>query len=122
MIKQLKGILGDIGLLLLLPMAVALAQGRMVYTGWYVRPVAHKCRNLLVAVLAALLLATPAFATIAYRASLTVTETSGTSYTQLPVIVSVNNTYLAANDYISSNGLDTAVETLAGAAYPHLVA
>ena len=57
-----------------------------------------------------------------YRAALVVTENASTAYTMLPVVVSVNNTFLAANGFMSSSGNDTRVQSLGGLNYPHLVA
>jgi len=56
-----------------------------------------------------------------YTTSITAIESDGNSYTQLPVIATVNNQYLADNGYISSTGLDTKV--LRGATeLPHMLA
>jgi len=76
-------------------------------------------RVLLILGLAGMLFALPVLA--AYSATIQVIETSNTSYTELPIIADVDNTYLAANGYITATGLDTRVEA-GGVSQPHLVA
>lgn len=44
-----------------------------------------------------------------YSASIIVTEDDTASYTQLPIIASIDNEYLADEGYISTSGLDTRV-------------
>jgi len=72
-------------------------------------------------VLLALLLPTVALAAATYSAPITVTESGGSSYTRLPISVSVDNDYLVTNNFISSTGLDTRV-LAASTELPHMVA
>lgn len=51
----------------------------------------------------------------------TITESSGTTYTNYPIIVDVNNSALAASGNISATGLDTRVKRL-GTELPHMLA
>jgi hypothetical protein len=56
-----------------------------------------------------------------YYAYLTVTESNGNSYTELPIIVSINTTALINGHYINANGTDTRVATASGWVLPHLL-
>lgn len=81
-------------------------------------------RAFLPVVLAMLALAVcvlPVMAAIySYYATLTVQETGGSTYTMLPIMRTVNNTYLADHGYIDSSGLNTAI--LSGATgLPHML-
>lgn len=76
-------------------------------------------RSSLLAILAIFMVAGIALAAT-YYAEITVDETNGTDYTNLPIIVAVDNDYLASKDYILSTGLDTRI-LLDGAEIPHLV-
>ncbi len=78
--------------------------------------------TVLYALAAILLVALPVLAVTSYYAPLTIVSTSVTSYTNLPVICAVNNTYLAANNFITATGQDTRVQTTAGSVLPHMVA
>lgn len=66
------------------------------------------------------MVATPVLAYL-YRAPLSVSEGNGTSYTELPVVVSMNNDWLAANGFMDADALDTRVQTLAGSNKPWMV-
>jgi len=82
----------------------------------------NKRRFLLVAiliVLAVLAIATPSFA-YTYSGGVSVINTGGTAYAQLPVLFTVNNSYLASNYYILSTALDTRMQS-ASTALPHMV-
>lgn len=57
-----------------------------------------------------------------YVVQINVVESAGTSYTRLPMIATLNNTYLAANGLIATNALDTRVINSANVTLPHLVA
>lgn len=76
-------------------------------------------RVLIILGLATLLIAAPVWA--AYSATIRVIESNNTNYTELPIRVAVDNTYLAANGFITATGLDTRVEA-GGVAIPHMVA
>lgn len=58
----------------------------------------------------------------AYIAEITVTESLGTSYTQLALNYTLNVTYLADHGYITSTGLDTRVTTTDYEVLPHMLA
>ena len=60
-------------------------------------------------------------AAVGYTSTFVVTESNGTTYPMLPVMVTSNNDYMATNGYMGASGLDTRVETLGGLAGPHLV-
>lgn len=68
---------------------------------------------------AIIMVAVPAFSA-SYLINVMVS--TNTTYTQLPIIVAINNTYLAANGYISSTGLDTRVISAGNVAVAHMVA
>lgn len=57
-----------------------------------------------------------------YVVQINVVESAGTSYTRLPMIATLNNTYLAASGLIAANALDTRVINSANVTLPHLVA
>lgn len=63
----------------------------------------------------------PVYASASYYANIQVVESNGTSYGQLGIMVDVDNTYLAVNGYIDSDGLDTEVITGATSLH-HLIA
>jgi len=77
---------------------------------------------LIAVVLVVALLAAPltALAATAYF-DITISETSGNSYTQLPLIHTVANNTLADNEFMRSDGLDTRVKS-GDTALPHMVA
>lgn len=64
---------------------------------------------------------TPLSLTYSYRALLAVTENSSNSYPMLPVLWDQNNSWLANQGFMSSDALDTRIETLAGSDKPWLV-
>ncbi len=74
----------------------------------------------LLSLLAILLLATPVLAYL-YRAPLTIVESSSNAYSMLPVIVTVNNQWMADNGFMEADALDTRVQTLGGLNKPHMV-
>lgn len=76
--------------------------------------------GILAATLALLVIAVPVLAT--YWAYLVIEETSGTAYSDLPVIALRNVTQLANYGIITSSGLDTRVLTGDGAVLPHMLA
>jgi hypothetical protein len=76
-------------------------------------------RSLIIAIIFVLLLAVPVLA--AYSAIITITESAGTSYTQLPIINTMNVSNLASSHYIASTGLDTRILDN-GTELPHLLA
>lgn len=79
-------------------------------------------RLLLILVLAVgVLLPTTAVWAFTYQTLITVTENATVSYTQLPVTISSNTTYLVSNNFITATGLDTLV-TESGGAIPHMLA
>lgn len=75
----------------------------------------------LIGVVATLIIGVPVLAAV-YSASLSVLETGGTTYAQLPMIVDVNNQWLVDYGFMSASGRDTRVETLSAVPYKHLVA
>lgn len=78
--------------------------------------------SLLLTLLGTIFVAVPVLA-YTYRAPVAVTNNSTTtSYTMLPIAVSVNNTSLIDNGFMQVNGLDSRIETLGGADKPHMVA
>lgn len=68
-----------------------------------------------------LTIAIPVFA-YTYSAPITVTENGTASHDMASLNMTVGNTWLAANGFMSAQGLDTRVETLGGLAKPHMVA
>jgi hypothetical protein len=70
--------------------------------------------------LVCLLIAVPVLA--AYYATITVQESSGVSYTELPIICDANMTQLIDYGTMTSTGLDTRVLTGDGYALPHALA
>lgn len=69
-----------------------------------------------------LILAGPVLAYI-YSAPIQVTNSSNTTaYPMLPITRSVNNYFMSINGFMETDALDTRVQTLAGAAQPHMVA
>jgi len=64
--------------------------------------------------------ASPILAAV-YYASVQVQESDGDSYTRLPISASLDNEYLADNNYILATGLDTRVITGSSVELPHLV-
>ncbi len=77
------------------------------------------CRAILLAALALLVAALPVLAS--YSVPITVANTSATAYTMLPVIVTSNNTFLAANGYMASTANDTRI-TSGGSTLAHMIA
>ena len=76
----------------------------------------------MLACIAVSLLAAPVYAYL-YRAPIAITESSGTSYTGLPVIITAPVTWLVANGFTTtSTALDTRVETGAGIPVLHMMA
>jgi hypothetical protein len=57
-----------------------------------------------------LLPAASVLAAALYLITMTVTESAGTSYTNLPIIVSVNNAQLVAGGYLGDAGMDAKVD------------
>lgn len=57
-----------------------------------------------------------------YWAEITVTESNGTTYTQLALNQALNVDYLAANGFITSTGLDTRVTDSDYTVLPHMLA
>ena len=57
-----------------------------------------------------------------YRAPVAITENASISYDMLPVLWNQNNTWLAANGFMSSTANDTRVQTLGGLNKPWMVA
>jgi len=77
-----------------------------------------------IAIAVAALLTLPSLVALAYSwyIDFTVTESAGTAYTSLPLGALVNNTYYAANGYISATGLNTRVYNSANTSLPHMLA
>lgn len=67
-----------------------------------------------------ILVAVPVLAV--YWAEITVTESNGTTYTQLALNQTLNVDYLAANGFITSTGLDTRVTDSDYTVLPHMLA
>lgn len=78
-------------------------------------------RIALLALLVVIAIASPVLA-YAYRASYVIEETGGNAYPMLAILESAGNTWMAANDFMEPDALDTRVETLGGVAQPHMVA
>ena len=78
-------------------------------------------RILILSLIALTVIAVPVLAA-AYQAILTVTETGGNDYDMLPIMVTSPNKFMAENDFMDADALDTRVETLGGLEYPHMVA
>ena len=77
-------------------------------------------RGILIGGLVTVLALIPVLA--AYYVYLEVTESNGTSYTNLPLFISLNVTYLVDNGYIASNGTDTRVTDTEYSSLPHMLA
>lgn len=77
-------------------------------------------RGILIGGLITVLAAIPVLA--AYYSYIDVTESNGTSYTNLAMNVSLNCSYLAANGYITANGTDTRVTASDYYVLPHMLA
>jgi hypothetical protein len=77
-------------------------------------------RGILIGGLITVLVSIPVLA--AYYAYIDVTESNGTSYTNLAMNVSLNCSYLAANGYITANGTDTRVTDSDYNVLPHMLA
>ncbi|MDD4985205.1 MAG: hypothetical protein PHQ43_05365 [Dehalococcoidales bacterium] len=77
-------------------------------------------RLVLLAVIVALFVATPVLA-YTYSAQVSITESTGTSYTMLPVSWAQNNDWLADNGYMTATALDTRVQTVGGLNKPWMV-
>lgn len=73
-----------------------------------------------IAILATLLIVAPVLATV-YSAPFTITESSGTAYSMLPVSTNSSNLWMAANGFMKVTALDTRVKTLGGLEKPHMV-
>ena len=74
------------------------------------------------AVVILLVVALPVLAyTYAGTAVVTVTESAGTTYANLPITMTVNNSYMATNGFMQSNGLDAAVVGTGGIALPTMI-
>jgi len=76
--------------------------------------------GLMLAGMLIMVIASPVLAAV-YYASVQVQESDGSSYTRLPIMVSLDNEYLADNNYILATGLDTRVITGSSVELPHLV-
>lgn len=63
------------------------------------------------------MLAAPAFGAYSYYVPIEVFNNSTTSYTNLPILVSINNTQLYTQGYINATALDTDVQEGAGIPY-----
>jgi len=70
----------------------------------------------------ALLVTSSAVLAVTYQSTIQINETLGTPWDNLPIIVDINNTYLANNGYIDSTGLDTRVTSIGGTKLNHLLA
>ncbi len=57
-----------------------------------------------------------------FQAPLTVFETAGTSYTQLPITVPQNNTQMVSQGWMSASGLDVAITSAGGSPLPGMIA
>ena len=74
------------------------------------------------AVVMLLMVALPVLAyTYVGTAVVTVTESAGTTYTNLPIVMTVNNSYMATNGFMQSNGLDAAIAGTGGIALPTMI-
>ena len=74
------------------------------------------------AVVILLVVALPVLAyTYVGTAVVTVTESAGTTYANLPITMTVNNSYMATNGFMQSNGLDAAVVGTGGIALPTMI-
>lgn len=80
-----------------------------------------KLTFLWLSVLFALWFATMPVLAQTYYASVTLSETNGTSYTMFPALTDFNTDYLATNGYITATGLDTRMQTN-GTVIPHMLA
>ncbi len=78
-------------------------------------------RAILIAAILALSVVVPVLAA-AYTATFVITESSGTSYTKLPVWKAVDSKYLASAGYTLPDARDVHIETAAGASLPRMVA
>lgn len=79
-------------------------------------------RKLGVAVVLVLVLlsASPVLAALTFSAIMSVTNTSATTYAQLPVIAVMDNSYLATNGFTNANGTDVQL-ALNGSALPRML-
>lgn len=75
----------------------------------------------LISVIASLMVALPVLAA-AYYATYTITESNGTDYDMLPVTEDSPNVWLADNNFMEADALDTRIETSGGLLKPHMVA
>lgn len=78
-------------------------------------------KALFIVILVSVLLATPVLA-YTYRAPYVITETSSNDYEMFGAMVDANNEWMADNDFMETDTLDTRVESLGGQAKPHMVA
>ena len=81
----------------------------------------HLLRGITLAIAAMLIL--PSLVALAYSwyIDFTVTESSGTAYTSLPIGAPAANAYYSANGYISATGLNTRVYDSANSTMPHML-
>lgn len=77
-------------------------------------------RGILIGGLVTVLASIPVLAV--YYVYLEVTESNGTSYTNLPLFTGMNVTYLVDNAYIAANGTDTRVTNTEYSSLPHMLA
>ena len=77
-------------------------------------------RGILIGALISLLVSVPVLA--AYYAYIYVTESNGTSYTQLAMNQTLNVDYMVDEGYITSTGLDTRITDAAYSVVPHMLA
>ena len=77
--------------------------------------------GLMLAGMLIMVIASPVLAAV-YYASVQVQESDGNSYTRLPISASIDNEYLADNNYILATGLDTRVITGSSVELPWMVA
>lgn len=67
-----------------------------------------------------LIVAVPVFAYV-YYAPISVSENGTSSWDMLPVIITIDNEWMADNGFMTATGLDTRIETLGGSEKPHMV-
>lgn len=78
-------------------------------------------RSFLLSLLVTILICSPVFA-IAYSATITVTNTSGSDYANLPILVPMNNNLIASSGYSSPDMLDTYITDTEGNVLPFMPA
>lgn len=78
-------------------------------------------RAFLLSLLVTILICSPVFA-IAYSATITVANTSGSDYANLPILVPMNNNLIASSGYSSPDMLDTYITDTEGNVLPFMPA